>query len=54
VHLTDLERLGIIGSRTDPADARRKLFFIRSGYLGGASDGERIVPADPERETPAL
>jgi predicted hydrocarbon binding protein len=35
VHLNDMAQAGIIGSRLDPADRRKKLFFIDSGYLGG-------------------
>lgn len=42
VHLSDLEELGIIGSKVDPYDARRKLFFMKADFLGHASSGERL------------
>ncbi len=41
VHLRGLAEAGIIGARTDPADARKKIFFTTSLFLGGASKGER-------------
>jgi predicted hydrocarbon binding protein len=43
VHLKGLESEGIIGSRTDPADSRKKIFFLRSAPLGtlSARDGLR-------------
>ncbi|NYT18106.1 MAG: ArsR family transcriptional regulator [Methanobacteriales archaeon] len=33
-HLKDLSQEGIIGSRAHPTDARKKIFFIKSGYVG--------------------
>ncbi|MDP3066463.1 MAG: V4R domain-containing protein [Methanobacteriaceae archaeon] len=33
-HLKDLSQEGIIGSRNHPADARKKIFFLRSEYVG--------------------
>lgn len=39
VHLRALLREGIIGERGDPADSRRKIFFIRSRHLGDLSAG---------------
>ncbi|MEN6609667.1 MAG: V4R domain-containing protein [Methanoregulaceae archaeon] len=42
VHLNDLESQGIIGSKGDPYDARRKLFFMKADFLGHASSGERL------------
>lgn len=37
VHLKKLVNDGIIDSRPDPADARKKIFFINAEYLGGVS-----------------
>jgi uncharacterized protein len=34
VHLRGLEEDGIIGSKTDPKDDRKKIFFLRSHHLG--------------------
>lgn len=33
-HLKSLSREGIIGSRVDPYDARKKIFFLKSEYIG--------------------
>ncbi len=33
-HLKELSQEGIIGSRSHPTDARKKIFFIKSGYVG--------------------
>ncbi|HNR25608.1 MAG TPA: ArsR family transcriptional regulator [Methanobacteriaceae archaeon] len=33
-HLKELSQEGIIGSRPHPTDARKKIFFIKSGYVG--------------------
>lgn len=35
VHLNDLINAGVISSRVDSADRRKKIFFINSNYLGG-------------------
>ena len=35
VHLTRMIEAGVIGSRLDPDDRRKKIFFINSSYLGG-------------------
>jgi predicted hydrocarbon binding protein len=35
VHLNDMSQEGIIGSRLDSNDRRKKIFFINSGYIGG-------------------
>jgi predicted hydrocarbon binding protein/predicted transcriptional regulator len=37
VHLKSLADDGIVSSRADPSDARKKFFFIDSSYLGGLS-----------------
>jgi predicted hydrocarbon binding protein len=42
VHLKTLADEGIVGSRTDPDDARKKIFFINSEYLGGLSRRQRL------------
>lgn len=39
VHLRGLEADGIIGSKTDPKDERKKIFFLRSASLGNLSEG---------------
>ena len=36
-HLKDLINAGIIDYKTDPADGRRKIFYIKSRYLGELS-----------------
>jgi predicted hydrocarbon binding protein len=36
VHLRDLADTGIVGARTDPLDARKKIFYLNSLYLAGA------------------
>ncbi|MDD1763214.1 MAG: ArsR family transcriptional regulator [Methanobacteriaceae archaeon] len=33
-HLKDLSQEGIIGSKAHPTDARKKIFFLKSGYVG--------------------
>ena len=42
VHLKGLAREEIIGSREDSDDARKKIFFIRSSYLGGLSKRKKV------------
>jgi predicted hydrocarbon binding protein len=42
VHLKGLTEDGIIGSREDPDDARKKIFFIRSSYLGRLSKRKKV------------
>jgi len=42
VHLRDLVNDGVLASRTDPGDGRRKYFYIDSEYLGRLSDAERL------------
>jgi uncharacterized protein len=42
VHLRRMVNEGIIGSKTDPKDARKKIFFIKSEYLGKLS-GKKVV-----------
>lgn len=42
VHLKSLADDGIVSSRADPGDARKKIFFIDSGYLGGLSRRKRL------------
>ena len=41
VHLRDLSEAGLIRSRLDPQDARKKLFLLDSTFLGGAHSGGR-------------
>jgi DNA-binding transcriptional ArsR family regulator len=42
VHLRRMVNEGIIGSKTDPLDARKKIFFIKSEYIGKLS-GKKVV-----------
>jgi predicted hydrocarbon binding protein len=42
VHLKRMANEGIIGSKIDPLDARKKIFFIKSEYLGKLS-GKNVV-----------
>jgi predicted hydrocarbon binding protein/predicted transcriptional regulator len=42
VHLKSLVDDGIVSSRADRMDARKKIFFIDSGYLGGLSRRKKI------------
>ena len=42
VHLSELVADGVLGSRNDPGDGRRKFFFIEAEYLGRLSDAERL------------
>ncbi|MBP7411851.1 V4R domain-containing protein [Methanoculleus sp. 10] len=45
VHLQDLAVAGVIGSRADPADARRKIFFLTGDLVGTVSTEDRIADA---------
>ena len=45
VHLSGLEREGIIGGKPDPADSRKKIFYLRSERLGDLA-GKRPVFQD--------
>jgi len=42
VHLKKLTDEGIIASKSDPEDARKKIFFINSEYLGELSHEKRL------------
>ncbi len=42
VHLKSLADDGIVSSRADPGDARKKIFFIDSNYLGGLSRRKKL------------
>jgi len=42
VHLRRMVNEGIIGSKTDKKDARKKIFFIKSEYLGKLT-GKKVV-----------
>ena len=42
VHLKSLSDEGIVSSRIDPEDARKKIFFINSSYLGGLSRRKKL------------
>jgi uncharacterized protein len=45
VHLNDMTEAGIIGSRPDAGDRRKKIFYINSNYLGGLQK-DRILEDD--------
>jgi len=47
VHLRRMADEGIIGSKTDPLDARKKIFFIKSEYLGKLS-GKKVLTENIE------
>lgn len=42
VHLQSLVKEGIVGSKPDPMDARKKIFFIDAGYLGDLTRRESL------------
>jgi predicted hydrocarbon binding protein len=42
VHLREMVADGVLGSRSDPEDGRRKYFFLNSEYLGQLSEAERL------------
>jgi predicted hydrocarbon binding protein len=42
VHLREMVADGVLGSRSDPEDGRRKFFFLNSEYLGQLSEAERL------------
>ena len=46
VHLKGLEQDGIIGSRADPGDERKKIFFLRSQALGNLTGRVALDDAD--------
>jgi uncharacterized protein len=59
VHLRELVADGVLGSRNDVLDGRRKYFYIEAEYLGRLSESERLEadvgriladynPADPD------
>uniref|UniRef100_UPI000AC3AA2D helix-turn-helix domain-containing protein n=1 Tax=Methanoculleus chikugoensis TaxID=118126 RepID=UPI000AC3AA2D len=43
VHLQDLATAGVIGSRPDPEDSRRKIFFLTGDLVASVSPEERVV-----------
>lgn len=43
VHLKWLTSEGVVRSRSDPSDSRRKLFSMDSVFIGGASPEERVL-----------
>jgi predicted hydrocarbon binding protein len=42
IHLKGLVRNGILGSKPDPRDSRKKIFFLYSEYLGTLSPADRV------------
>jgi predicted hydrocarbon binding protein/DNA-binding transcriptional ArsR family regulator len=45
VHLKELTAAGVVGSRTDPADARKKVFFLTGDLVGSVSAEDRVADA---------
>ncbi len=43
VHLQELAAAGVVGSRTDPEDARRKVFFLSGNLVASVSSEERVA-----------
>lgn len=62
VHLRELVADGVLGSRNDADDGRRKYFFIEAEHLGHLSDAERLradvgrvlADFDPANPDPAI
>jgi len=42
IHLKGLVREGILGSKPDPRDSRKKIFYLYSEYLGTLSPADRV------------
>jgi predicted hydrocarbon binding protein len=42
VHLRDLVAAGVVGSRVDPEDARRKIFHLTGGLVASVSPQDRL------------
>jgi len=45
VHLQDLTAMGVIGSRADPEDARRKIFFLTGDLVASITPEDRVTEA---------
>jgi predicted hydrocarbon binding protein len=45
VHLQDLVATGVIGSRTDPEDSRKKIFFLTGDLVASVSPEDRVADA---------
>lgn len=45
VHLQDLVATGVIGSRADPEDSRRKIFFLTGDLIASVSPEDRVADA---------
>ncbi|WP_292518729.1 V4R domain-containing protein [Methanoculleus sp.] len=43
VHLRDLVAAGVVGSRADPEDSRKKIFFLTGDLVASLSPEERVV-----------
>jgi Bacterial regulatory protein, arsR family. len=44
VHLQGLVRDGIVAEKTDTVDSRKKIFFLRSPYIGGLAAQKPVIP----------
>jgi len=45
VHLQEMAAAGVIGSRTDPGDSRKKIFFVTGDLVASVSPEERVADA---------
>ncbi|MDK2916748.1 MAG: uncharacterized protein PWR25_1305 [Euryarchaeota archaeon] len=45
VHLQEMAAAGVIGSRADPEDSRKKIFYVTGGLVASISPDERVVDA---------
>ncbi len=45
VHLQELAAAGVVGSRTDPGDSRRKIFFLSGSLVASLSPEDRVADA---------
>ena len=45
VHLQEMTAAGVIGSRADPEDSRRKIFFLAGNLVASVSPDDRVTDA---------
>ncbi|MFA5237510.1 MAG: V4R domain-containing protein [Methanoregula sp.] len=48
VHLQALGREGIVAEKPDPADSRKKIFYIKSQYIGGLAAQKPVIRENNE------
>lgn len=49
VHLQGLVREGIVADRADPDDSRKKIFYLKSPYLGGLAVKKPVIRENTEQ-----